>query len=566
MKRTILLTLSLLSVVMLTAQDRRSGKPWTTRSEVIAQNGMVCSSHPLATQVGVDILKKGGTAADAAIAVNACLGLMEPTGCGVGGDLFAIVWDAQTEELYGLNASGTAPKSLTLNYFKEKGMDKIPSYGPLPVSVPGCVDGWYQLHGRFGKLPMSDILQPAINYAEDGFPLTEVIAPAFRSSVDRFSTMYPNVKETYAPNGEQWQKGDIFRNPMLASTLKLIAKEGRDEFYKGTIARTIADFIQAQGGFLGYDDLANYASEWIDPVSVNYRGYEVWELPPNGQGIAALQMLNLLEAYDMKSYGFGSPEHIHYFVEAKKLAFEDRAKYYADPRFANIPVKTLLSKSYADQRRQQIRDNRASREPQAGVIADTDNTIYLTVADKDGNMVSFIQSNYRGMGSGMVPPGLGFMLQDRGELFSLDEQDANVFAPGKRPFHTIIPAFITKDGKPFLSYGVMGGDYQPLGHALIAMNIIDFGMNVQEAGDAPRIDHLGSSSPTGETQDNAGGEVVLENGFPTETIRRLLSMGHKVTYGFGSAYGGYQGIMYDAERRIYLGASESRKDGCAMGY
>ncbi len=566
MKRTVLLLLSLITVVTLTAQDRRSGKPWTTRSEVIAQNGMICSSHPLATQVGIDVLKKGGTAADAAIAVNACLGLMEPTGCGVGGDLFAIVWDAKTGKLYGLNASGTAPKNLTLQYFKDKGMDVIPPYGPLPVSVPGCVDGWFQLHGKFGKLPMADILQPAINYAEKGFPLTEVIAPAFRSSVERFSTMYPNVKETYAPNGEQWKKGDIFRNPMLANTLKTIAKKGCDGFYKGSIAHTIADFIQAQGGFLSYDDLANYTSEWIEPVTVNYRGYDVWELPPNGQGIAALQMLAILEAYDMKSYGFGSPEHIHYFVEAKKLAFEDRAKYYADPRFANIPVETLLSKSYADERRKLISDRRASREPQAGVIADTDNTIYLTVADKEGNMVSFIQSNYRGMGSGMVPPELGFMLQDRGELFSLDEKAANVFAPGKRPFHTIIPAFITKDGKPFLSYGVMGGDYQPLGHVLIAMNIIDFGMNVQEAGDAPRIDHLGSSQPTGEVLDRTGGEVVLENGFSTETIRRLLGMGHKVTYGFGSAYGGYQGIMYDAERRIYLGASESRKDGCAMGY
>ncbi len=553
-------------VVALSAQDRRSGKPWTTRSEVIAQNGMVCSSHPLATQVGIDVLKKGGTAADAAIAVNACLGLMEPTGCGVGGDLFAIVWDARTQKLYGLNASGTAPQGLSLRYFKEKGMDKIPPYGPLPVSVPGCVDGWFQLHGKFGKLPMGEIMQPAIDYAEKGFPLTEVIAPAFRQSIERFSPMFPNVKETYAPNGEQWQKGDIFRNPQLATTLKQIARQGRDAFYKGSIARTIAGFIQAQGGFLSYDDLAGYASEWIEPVSVNYRGYDVWELPPNGQGIAALQMLNLLEAYDLKSYGFGSPEHIHYFVEAKKLAFEDRAKYYADPRFAKIPLETLLSKNYADQRRKLIRDNRASQAPQPGVIADTDNTIYLTVADKEGNMVSFIQSNYRGMGSGMVPPGLGFMLQDRGELFSLNEQDANVFAPGKRPFHTIIPAFITKDGKPFLSYGVMGGDYQPLGHVLIAMNIIDFGMNVQEAGDAPRIDHLGSSSPTGEGQERNGGEVVLENGFPPETIRRLLSMGHQVTYGFGSAYGGYQGILYDPERHIYLGASESRKDGCAMGY
>ena len=567
MKKTILSILTLLSIAIV-AQDRRSGRPWTTRSEVIAQNGMVCSSHPLATQAGIDILKKGGSAIDAAIAVNACLGLMEPTGCGVGGDLFAIVWDAKTQRLYGLNASGTMPQSLTLNYFKDNGIERIPIYGPLPVSVPGCVDGWYALHGKFGRLPMAEILKPAIDYAEEGFPLTEVIAPAFRSSINRFVDQYhyPNVKETYAPHGEQWSKGDIFKNPLLAQTLRLIAQKGRDEFYKGSIAHTIGDFIKSQGGFLSDEDLASYQSEWIEPISTSYRGYDVWELPPNGQGIAALQMLNILEGYDLQSFHFGSPEHIHYFVEAKKLAFEDRAKYYADPRFAEVPVEQLISKDYAAERRKQIRDNRAATGPQAGVIADTHNTIYLTVADKEGNMVSFIQSNYQGMGSGMVPPGLGFMLHDRGMSFSLDPDHANVYASGKRPFHTIIPAFITKEGVPFMSLGVMGGDFQPLGHVQIIMNIIDFGMNVQEAGDAPRIDHSGSSSPTGNVQDDSGGSVILENGFSAETIRRLLGMGHRVTYGFGSSYGGYQAIMYDPVRKVYFGASESRKDGCAMGY
>lgn len=565
MKKYLLIIL-ISSSIALTGQDRRSGKPWATRSEVIAQNGMVCSSHPLATQAGIDILKKGGTAIDAAIAVNACLGLMEPTGCGVGGDLFAIVWDAKTQRLYGLNASGPAPKSLSLQYFKENGMTQIPAYGPLPVSVPGCVDGWYELHTKFGRLSMGEILQPAIDYAENGFPLTEVIVSAFQSGINRHISQYPNVKETYSPNGEQWSKGDVFKNPLLAKTLRLIVQKGRDEFYKGTIARTISDFMKSQGGFLSYEDLADYTSEWIEPVSTSYRGYDVWELPPNGQGIAALQMLNILEGYDIKSFGYGSSEHIHYFVEAKKLAFEDRAKYYADPRFSKVPIERLISKEYAAERRKLIRDNRASTGVQPGVIADTDNTIYLTVADKDGNMVSFIQSNYHGMGSGMVPPGLGFMLQDRGELFSLDPNHANAFLPGKRPFHTIIPAFITKDGKPFLSFGVMGGDYQPLGHVLIAMNIIDFGMNVQEAGDAPRIDHVGSTSPTGEAQDADGGKILLENGFPTTTIRRLLDMGHWVGYGFGGSYGGYQAIMYDKRRNVYFGASESRKDGCAMGY
>ena len=566
MKNLFIYVIAILLVSTAAAQDRRSGAPWTTRSEVIAQNGMVCSSHPLATQVGVDILKKGGTAIDAAIATNACLGLMEPTGCGIGGDLFAIVWDARSEKLYGLNASGRAPKKLSIDYFKSNGMTAIPADGPLPVSVPGCVDGWFELHEKFGSLPMSVLLQPAIDYANNGFPLTEVIAPGIQSTIDRFAPIYPNIKETYAPNGERWTKGDIFRNPLLAGTLKKIAEKGRDEFYKGEVAVLISEFMQQLGGFLSYEDLSAHRSEWVEPVSANYRGYDVWELPPNGQGIAALQMLNILESYDLKSFGFGSPEHIHYFVEAKKLAFEDRARYYADMDFYNVPVQRLISKEYANLRREKISDRRAARTPQPGVIADTNNTIYLTVADKDGNMVSFIQSNYRGMGSGMVPPGLGFMLQNRGELFSLNPAHANALAPGKRPFHTIIPAFVTKDGKPFLSFGVMGGDFQPLGHVQILLNIIDFGMNVQEAGDAPRIDHLGSTSPTGEAQDTDGGKVVLENGFPSSTIRRLLGMGHEVSYGFGGAYGGYQAIMYDERRNVYFGASESRKDGCAMGY
>ena len=566
MKRLFIIGITILSVSITAAQDRRSGAPWTTRSEVIARNGMVCSSHPLATLVGVEILKKGGTAIDAAIATNACLGLMEPTGCGIGGDLFAIVWDARTKKLYGLNASGRSPKNLNIDYFKSKGMNAIPAYGPLPVSVPGCVDGWYELHAKFGALPMTDLLQPAIDYARNGFPLTEVIAPGIQSTIERFAPTYPNVKETYAPNGERWTKGDVFRNPMLAETLKKIAEKGRDEFYKGEMAKVISNFMQQQGGFLSYEDLASHRSEWIEPVSANYRGYDVWELPPNGQGIAALQMLNILETYDLKSFGFGSPEHIHYFVEAKKLAFEDRALYYADMDFYKTPVQRLISKEYAAQRREKISDRRAARTPQPGVIADTDNTIYLTVADKDGNMVSFIQSNYRGMGSGMVPPGLGFMLQNRGELFSLNPAHVNALEPGKRPFHTIIPAFVTKNDKPFLSFGVMGGDFQPLGHVQILLNIIDFGMNVQEAGDAPRIDHLGSTSPIGEPQDSDGGKVVLENGFTSSSIRRLLGMRHNVTYGFGGSYGGYQAIMYDERRNVYFGASESRKDGCAMGY
>ncbi|MFN0013850.1 MAG: gamma-glutamyltransferase [Saprospiraceae bacterium] len=564
--RTLPALFLLASLMPAAAQDRITGRPWATRSEVIAQNGMACTSHPLASQVALDILKKGGSAIDAAIAANACLGLMEPTGSGIGGDLFAIVWDAKSGKLHGLNASGRSPKTLARAYFLEKGLTSIPSYGPLPVTVPGCVDGWYELHRRFGKLPMHDLLQPAIGYAEQGFPVTELIAYYLQASTRRFAD-YPNFKETYTLSGTPLAKGDIFRNPALASTYRLLAEKGRDEFYKGSIARAIAKFISEQGGFLSTGDLAAHLSEWIEPASVNYRGYDVWELPPNGQGIAALQMLNILEGYDFKPEDFGTARHIHLFSEAKKLVFEDRARYYADPDFAKTPVRELLDKAYAARRRALIAPDRASTRVAAGDPF-ANNTIYLTVADREGNMVSLIQSNYRGMGSGMVPPGLGFMLHDRGELFSLDSAHANVYAPGKRPFHTIIPAFVTKDGEPFLSFGVMGGDFQPLGHVQIVMNIIDFQMNIQEAGDAPRIDHQGGNSdPTGAATGSStgGGQILLESGHPYETIRQLLQMGHRVGYGLGG-YGGYQAIRRDPVRKVYFGASESRKDGAALGY
>ncbi|MCP3929960.1 MAG: gamma-glutamyltransferase [Bacteroidetes bacterium] len=543
-------------------QDRVTGLNFATRSEVIAQNGMACTSHPLATQVALDILKNGGNAIDAAIAANATLGLMEPTGCGIGGDLFSILWDAKTQKLYGLNASGRSPKSLTLDWFKKEGLESIPSHGPLPVSVPGAVDGWFSLHGKFGKLSMKEILAPAIQYAEKGFPLTEVIGYYMSRTVKSYSGRYPNVDETYTVDGKVCDKGDVFKNPYLANTYRALANEGRDAFYKGDIARIITSFIQEQGGFLSYEDLASHKSEWVEPVSTNYRGYDVWELPPNGQGIAALQMLNILEKYDLGKYGFGSPEHIHYLVEAKKLAFEDRAKYYADMDFAKVPVDELISKKYGNRRQKLINDKRAGQY-NAGEISSGE-TIYLTVADKEGNMVSLIQSNYRGMGSGMVPPKLGFMLQDRGELFSLTEGQANTYEPGKRPFHTIIPCFVTKDGKPYISFGVMGGDFQPQGHVQIILNLIDFGMNLQEAGDAPRVSHDGSSSPTGSVVQDSG-EINLESGFSYETIRKLLEMGHRIGYARG-IYGGYQAILYDKERGVYFGASESRKDGHAAGY
>ena len=547
-----------------TAQDRITGEPFATRSEVLAQNGMVATSHPLATQIGLDILKNGGNAIDAVIAANSALGLMEPTGCGVGGDLFAIVWDGKTKKLYGLNASGRSPEKLTLDYFEKQNMTKIPSHGALPVSVPGAVDGWFELHKKFGSKPMSDILAPAISYAENGFPLTELISWYLNRTVPFFQSKgFPNITETYiTQNGGKLPKeGDIYKNPYLANTYKKIAEGGRDAFYKGDIAKIIGKFIKEQGGFLSAKDLANHKSQWVEPVSVNYRGYDVWELPPNGQGIAALQMLQILEEFDFSNIEFGSAEHLHLFTEAKKLAFEDRAKYYADMDFFDVPVTQLLSDNYAKQRKAQIGDR--AGQYSAGEISEGD-TIYMTVADNQGTMISLIQSNYRGMGSGMAPPKLGFMLQDRGELFSLKRGQANTYEPGKRPFHTIIPAFITKDGKPYVSFGVMGGDFQPMGHTQIVMNLIDFGMNLQEAGDAPRWDHTGGASPMGKTTENTG-MIRTETGIPYKTIRGLMDKGHSIGTGRG-IYGGYQAILWDAVNNVYHGASESRKDGQAAGY
>lgn len=547
------------------AAERPVGLSFVTRSPVVAQHGMACTSHPLATQAAIEILRSGGTAVDAAIGANACLGLMEPTGSGIGGDLFALVWEAKTGRLHGLNASGRSAKRLSLAWFREQGLKRIPSYGPLPVTVPGCVDGWFRLHERFGRLPMTTNLGPAIRYARDGFPLTEVIAEDWARNA-RILEKYPNFKETFMPGGKSPASGEVFKNPALARTLERIAAGGRDAFYKGDVARTIASYLKAQGGFLDEEDLSAHTSDWVEPISTRYRGYDVWEIPPNGQGLSVLQMLNLLEGYDLKSMGWGSVEAMHTFIEVKKLAFEDRARHYGDPAFGRIPVKQLLDKGYAAERRKLIDAGRAAVRYDAGDVAlRQSDTVYLTTADGEGNMVSLIQSNYRGMGSGMTPDGLGFVLHDRGEAFVLEDGHPNSFAPGKRPFHTIIPAFVTKDGKPWLSFGVMGGDMQPQGHVQILMNLIDFGMGLQEAGDAPRIYHSGSSEPTGEIM-TTGGVVNLEPGFPETSVRDLVRRGHKIGRTSPGSFGGYQAIQVDPERRVYVGASESRKDGHAAGY
>jgi gamma-glutamyltranspeptidase / glutathione hydrolase len=546
------------------AQDRLTGRGFASRSEVIARNGMVATSHPFATQIALDVLKEGGNAVDAAIAANAFLGLGDPGNSGIGGDLFAVVWDAKTKQLYGLNASGRSPKGMTLDELKRRGLKQIPANGPLAVSVPGCVDGWYALHGRFGTTPMARLLGPTIAYARDGLPIAPDISD---DSSLRLSQRLPatpagsfaNLRALYMPGGAFPKKGEIFRNPGLANSLEQIAKHGRDAYYKGPIAAAIAAHIKAQGGYLSLEDFATHSSDWLTPVSTMYRGHRVWELPPNTQGSAVLQMLNVLEGVDLSKAGFGSADHVHWFTEAKKLAFEDLASVYADASAMRVPVERLLSREYAAERRALVKADRAGVY-NTGFPVDS-HTVYLTTADKDGNMVSLIQSNSLAFGSLEVAEGLGFALHNRGMWFELTEGHPNSYAPGKRPFHTIIPAFVTKDDQPYLSFGLMGGDMQPQGHVQVLMNLIDFGMNLQEAGDAPRIYHMGSFPRTGHLADV--GELNLESGFPPETIRELMRRGHKVTNAYGM-YGGYQAIM--RKDGVYYGASESRKDGYAAGY
>jgi len=544
-----------------------SDLPRATRSEVYATHGMAATSHPLATQIALDILKKGGTAVDAAIAANAALGLMEPTGCGIGGDLFAIVWSPRSGNLQGYNGSGRSPAALTIELVKERGLKAIPARGPLPVTVPGCVDGWFALHGRFGNLTMREVLAPAIAYARGGFPLSPVIASSWQISARAQGEM-PGFKEQFTIDGRAPEAGEIWRNTNLAKTLERIAEHGRDGFYSGEVPATVEKYIAEQGGVLAASDFAAHQGEWVQPVSANYRGYDVWELPPNGQGIAALQILKIMEGFDVRSMGFGSADYVHAFTEAKKLAFEDRARCYADPAFYQSPVERLISDGYAAQRRAKIDMSKAALAVEPGIIPGGADTIYLTVADSKGMMVSLIQSNYRGMGSGMTPPGLGFMLQNRGEQFALDPTHPNALLPGKRPFHTIIPAFITKDDKPWMSFGVMGGAMQPQGHAQIVMNLVDFGMTLQQAGDAPRIHHDGSTEPVGielEAMSN-GGVLSLEPGFPAETLLELEHRGHTIKPLPIVYFGGFQAIMRDPKTGVYVGASESRKDGHAAGY
>ncbi|MGB5171049.1 MAG: gamma-glutamyltransferase [Eudoraea sp.] len=561
MKTKLLFLFVLLNTSLVIGQDRLSGKSFASRSEVLAQNGMAATNHPLATQIALDILKNGGNAVDAAIAANAFLGLADPAMNGIGGDLFAIIWSAKDKKLYGLNASGKSPKNLTYKELeKEIGDGKTYRTGALSVTTPGCVDGWFELHSRFGVMNFADLLTPTIKYARAGVPITSEVSDFFIMFEENIQkSENPSFKKVFFTNDHFPKKGDLFTNTDLANTLEIISNEGRNGFYTGKVAQTIVNHLKEKGGYLSLDDLKNNKPKWVEPLSINYKGFDIWELPPNGQGISVLQILNILEGTDLSEMTFGSAAHIHHFIEAKKLAYEDMARFYGDPEFGDIPLEELLSKEYSAKRRALI-DPKKSGSYEPGLEAG-DHTIYLTVADKDGNMISLIQSLSAGFGSKEVPDGLGFALQNRGSGFVMDKGHINQYAPEKRPFHTIIPAFVTKDGSPFISFGLMGGDMQPQGHTQIIINLIDFGMNLQEAGDAPRIYHYGTTARGGHK--DGVGETYLESGFDYESIRDLMDMGHDIRMMKG-IYGGYQAIM--KKNNIYYGASESRKDGQAAGY
>lgn len=557
---------------------RPDGAGWS-RSPVYGANGMACTAHPLASRIAVDTLRAGGSAVDAAIAANAALGLMEPTGCGIGGDLFAILWDPASAKLHGLNGSGRSAAGLDLAELKQRigGAARIPMLGKYSVTVPGAVDGWFALHERFGRLPMPEILQPAIDYAEQGFPVSPVIAHYFQESIDKFEAAlemveaFDNARATYFANGAP-RTGRIFRNPDLARSYRMIAEGGRAAFYEGEIAETIDRFMRRIDGPFRVADFAAHRSDWVAPSSVDYRGVTLCELPPNGQGFIALQMANILKNVDLAQWPRGSAEVLHYFTEAKRLAYEDAARFYADPDFAEIPIDGLLSEAYGRERFALIDPAKASPGFDHGApqLEGPGDTTYLAVADSSGMMVSFIQSNFVKMGSGLTPEGLGFMLQNRGSGFALDPAHPNVYAPGKRPFHTIIPGFLMKDGAPLAAFGVMGGGMQPQGHMQVLINMIDYGMNPQEAGDAARVYHIGGrSSSQGLEEDghDALGVLNVEPGVPVETRERLAEMGHNVKLvEDGTIFGGYQAVLRDPETGVYCGATEMRKDGTAVGY
>ncbi len=543
--------------------DRPAANPRSTRSVVMARNGLIATSQPLASAAGLRVLQQGGNAIDAAVTAAAVLSVVEPTMNGVGGDLFAIVYDAKTKTVRGLNASGRAPAAATIDEFRRRKLDDIPYRGVLSLSVPGVVDGWHELLSKHGTLTLARALEPAIGYARDGFAVSEIIAHQWKAQ-EKTLAQDPAAAATFLPGGHAPATGDVFRNPNLAKTLDTIARGGRDAFYKGPIAEAIGADIKKRNGLLALSDLASQRADWLAPISTTYRGYQVLELPPNTQGIVALEMLNILEGFNVKALGHNSAAYLHLLVEAKRIAFADRAAWLGD--LSSVPpaaIEKMLSKDYASERRREIDPNRAAKDYSAltlpastpGRVPPAEakgDTIYLTAADRDGNVVSLIQSIYEAFGSGIVAGDTGIALHNRGSLFSLQPGHPNALAPGKRPFHTLVPAMVMKDNRPWLSFGVMGGDMQPQGHVQVLLNLIDFGMNVQEAGEAARFRHSGAG-------------LALESLISAEARAGLESRGHRLITGF-DMFGGFQGILIDPRTGVLLGGSDPRKDGQAVGY
>jgi gamma-glutamyltranspeptidase/glutathione hydrolase len=562
------------------AGDRPSGASFASRSAALGCSGAAGTAHPLATQVAIDILKRGGSAVDAAIAANALLGFVEPVSSGLGGDCYAFVWDPRAGKLEGMASSGRSPKGLSLETARARAQNGVlPKLGAVTVSTPGALDGWWTLHQRYGKLKWAELFEPAIHYCEAGSPAPQIIAWYIKRNMAIFLRPGSGVEETanavatYMPGGKAPEENDVRRNPDLARTYRMIAEGGRDAFYDGPIATTIEAYFKRIGGWLSRDDLREHHAEWVEPLVTKYRGIDVYAMGANTQGLATLQMLNIIEQFDLREYGFQSPQSLHVQVEAKRLAYEDRARYYADPHFAKIPIDWLNSKEYAKNRAKLIRLDRilepVSPGQAPGQAPSHGDTTYFTTADKDGMMVSMIQSNFRGMGSGLVADGLGFMFQDRGELFSLNNGHPNLYAPGKRPFQTIIPGFAAKDGVPWLAFGVMGGDMQPQGQSQIIINRVDYGLDVQAAGDSPRWHHEGSSQSMGEDPPNLTprGVLRLEAGVPVETRKALISIGWPMGESDGG-FGRYECVenMKRGEDRVYAAASEMRADGTALAY
>ena len=558
------------------AGDRPSGASFASRSAALGCSGAAGTAHPIATQVAIAMLKRGGSAADAAIAANACLGFMEPTSAGLGGDCYAMVWDPKQSKVVGMASSGKSPKALSLETARSRAKNGVlPRLGAVTVSTPGALDGWWMLHQRYGKLTWAELFQPAIDYCQNGAPVPQIIGYYIKRNLVAFLKPDSGVEETanamhtYAPGGKAPDEYDVFRNPDLARTYRIIAEGGRDAFYDGPIAKTIDAYFKRIGGWLSSEDMREHHGEWLDPLVTNYRGVDVYGIGANTQGLATLQMLNILEQFDLREMGFQSPAAIHVQAEAKRLAYEDRARYYADPHFAKIPVEWLNSKEYAKERAKLIRPDQILLPVHPGQAPSHGDTTYFCVADNDGLMVSQIQSNFRGMGSGLVADGLGFMFQDRGELFSLQDGHPNLYAPGKRPFQTIIPGFASKNGVPWLAFGVMGGDMQPQGQTQIILNRVDYGLDVQAAGDSPRWHHEGSSQTMGEDLAGLGpkGVLRLEAGVPAETRKALIALGWPMGASDGG-FGRYECIenRRQGADRVYAAASEMRADGTALAY